>query len=260
MDPNVGSLILAGGKGTRTKLTAMNKVVLNLNGKPLVAKAVELMNGIASQTVVVVGMYADTVRTALAGYNISFAVQKEQLGTGHAALCGVSAFIKEPTHVLIGYGDHMMHYKKETIAKLLDAHIKHKEALTLVVSESDYLNELRYGRIIRNSDGCIQKIVEQKDADEKTLAIKEFNAGFYCARYDFLKSSLPLITPSIVTGEYYITDLVEIAKLQGKKVLPYHVPFQEVGIGVNTLQDLEKSGKINSYGLQDSLNRSSGLQ
>lgn len=250
MDNKIAALILAGGKGTRTRLTSINKVALPFQGKAMIVHAVNLMSEVASPTVVVVGKHAETVIKVLEGRPVTFAYQNEQLGTAHAALCGLTALEGIPvSHVLIGYGDHLMHYRKDTVLSLINMHVAKNEALTLVVSESDNVNELKYGRIIRSNDGTIQKIIEQKDADEKTLAIKEFNAGFYCVSYDFLKNGLPLIKPSPVTGEYYITDLIEIAIAQHKKVLPYHVPFEEVGWGVNTLQDLEISSKISRYGV-----------
>lgn len=250
MEQDVAAIILAGGKGTRTGLNSRNKVTLPFLGKPMVCRAVELVAGLVPQVVVVVGMYSDTVYEALKDYRVTYAVQEEQLGTGHATGIGLAALREPyPAHVLIGYGDHMMHYRTERIKDLLAAHRAKKEALTLVVSEADNVNELKYGRIIRNPDGSVSRIVEQKDADEATRAIREFNAGFYCASFEFLRKALPLIKPSPVTGEYYVTDLLEIAVSQGKKVLPYHIPFSEVGIGVNTIQDLEKSSKIERYGV-----------
>ncbi len=245
MSPKTAAIILAGGKGTRTRLTGMNKVALPFRGKPLIRYAADLMKDIASPLVIVVGSYGESVREVLAGYDVWFVNQPHQYGTGHAARCGLEALEPDPPeHVLIGYGDHMMHYRGETIRSLLREHMDKKEALTIVVSESDRVNDLKYGRIIRNGDGSIHEVIEQKDATPEVLAVREFNAGFYCVRYDFLTHALPLITPSPVTGEYYITDLVAIAVREKRKVLGFHIPFKEVGVGVNTLHDMEISGKI----------------
>jgi len=245
MSPKTAAIILAGGKGTRTRLVGLNKVALPFRGKPLIRYAADLLKDISSPLAVVVGSYAESVQEALKGYDVRFVTQPHQYGTGHAARCGLEALISDPPdHVLIGYGDHMMHYRPETIRSLLNQHVEKKEALTLVVSESDRVDDLKYGRIIRNADGSIREVIEQKDASPEVRAIREFNAGFYCVRYDFLRHALPLIKPSPVTDEYYITDLVEIAVREKRKVLGFHIPFAEVGVGVNTLHDMEISGKI----------------
>ena len=243
----IAAILLAAGRGTRIKSTDRNKVTLPFLNKPLIVYGVELMRDIADATIVVVGAYHESVMAALTGYDVLYAHQENQLGTAHAAMAGIEEMKRRslsPTSVLICYGDHTMFYKKQTVKNLLEIHEKEQADLSFLTTESPEANKLAWGRIIRDSGGHVTAIVEQKDATEEEKNIHEINPGFYLARFDFLEMALPQISPSSVSGEYYITDLIKIAVEKNKKIQAVKVPFTEVGIGVNQMQELDEGQKI----------------
>src|SRR3989338_8452761 len=117
-----GGIILAGGKGTRIQSTSVNKVALPFHGKPIIRYGVDLLRGITDPLVIVVGAYEESVKDVLKGNNLFFAKQIEQLGTGDAVKCALPLLPTTLKSVIVGYGDHMMFYKKVTITNLLDIH------------------------------------------------------------------------------------------------------------------------------------------
>ncbi|MBP9700044.1 NTP transferase domain-containing protein [Candidatus Woesebacteria bacterium] len=235
-------IILAGGKGTRLKSTDKNKTTLALRGKPLVQYGIDLYRAVTTDIVVVIGAFADSVKATLAGQDVLYATQSEQLGTGHATMVGVEKLIAEhrnPEYVFVGYGDHMMFYTPEMLVTMV-AEIESKKAvMCLVVMEYEDPNSLAWGRIIRSSNGDVDDVIEQKDASEEILKLKELNAGFYCFRFNFLKEAITKLKPSPVTGEYYLTDLVKIARQENQRVLSTLIPFEKVGTGINTAEQLQ---------------------
>ncbi len=241
----IAAIILSGGKGTRINSHSVNKVTLPLHGKPLITWGVDMVKQITGRIVVVVGAYEESVRKVLATYPVTYVYQDNQLGTAHAVQTGLSALMSDPPSVvLVGYGDHMMYYKAERVKDMISQHISNNNAVTIVVSECEDVDRLGYGRIVRNRDGSLRGIVEQKDADLNTRKIKEFNAGLYCFDWKFLSNTISLVQPSPVSHEYYITDLISIALEKNKQVLLYHMPYDEVGMGINSMQDYENSAKI----------------
>ncbi|MCR4326259.1 MAG: NTP transferase domain-containing protein [Candidatus Roizmanbacteria bacterium] len=241
-------IILAAGKGTRISSNGVNKTALPFNGKPMISYALDLYQETVDVTMVVVGAYADTLREAIAPYKPLVCVQEEQLGTGHAVSVAMrdiaKAKIGDPELVIVGYGDHMMFYAPQTIKAMIANHRKQQAALSLVTALHDEPNALAWGRVIRNAQGHAVKVVEQKDATEAERQVQELNAGFYVFDYAFLKKYIDTLTKSPVSNEYYITDMIERAVSNGYKVVPFTVPFSEVGIGVNTNEQLSESQKL----------------
>lgn len=245
MNSDVGAIILAAGKGTRINLKDTNKVTLPFLGKPIIEYGVKLMEGISDKTVVVIGTHAENVKEALKNHKVTYAYQTKRLGTGHAAKIGLLLFASSsPGIVLIGYGDHMMFYKKNTISQLIGLHKKTQAFVSIPTTVYQEPDKLSWGRIVRDKNGFIIDIIEQKDADENIRKIKEVNPGFYCFDYSFLKDNIHKLKKSSVTGEYYLTDMVKLAVSQRKKVVGLEVPFEEVGIGVNRLEELEQSQEL----------------
>lgn len=239
------SIILAGGKGTRMQSAQMNKVAIPFHGKPLIQYAVELLSPISSPVVVVVGAYAESVKESLSNYDVLYAVQEEQLGTGHAAQVGVEVLRSHnPKQVLVGYGDHMMFYRQKTIRDFLDEHIKNHATISLMSILHEKPDRLAWGRIVRGGEGQLLDVVEQKDATPKQRRITELNAGFYCFDFQFLLDSIYHIQRSPVTSEYYINNFITIAVAEHKKINVLQVPFTEVGIGINTQDELTLSEQI----------------
>lgn len=241
-DLKVAAIILAAGKGTRMKSTTENKVALPFHGKPIIKYAVEVMRSVASDVVVVVGSMAETVKSSLEGMNVRFAYQTEQLGTGHALQVGFKDLeVIKPDFVLVGYGDHMMFYKSERLKALVELHHKDCSSISLLTALYDDPNSLAWARVLRNDKDEVVGLAEQKDATEEQRSIQEVNPGMYCFSYDFLEEYLPQITKSPVTQEYYLTELLELAFKHGKKIVALTVPFEEVGIGINRPEELDKS-------------------
>ena len=239
---SVGAIILAAGKGTRMKSDTHNKVALPFHGKPIIKYAVEVMQSVASDVVVVVGAMADTVKASLEGMDVEFANQSEQLGTGHALQVGFKALGENKSDVvLVGYGDHMMFYKSERLKKLIELHTTEGASLSLLTAIYEDPNSIAWARVLRNDKNEVTGLVEQKDATDEQKAIQEVNPGMYCFSYDFLEEYLPMITKSPTTNEYYLTELLELAFKNGKKIVALPVPFTEVGIGINRPEELDKS-------------------
>lgn len=241
-DLKVAAIILAAGKGTRMKSTTENKVVLPFHGKPLIRYAVDVVQSVAQDTVVVVGSFAETVQKSLEGVSVTFAHQTEQLGTGHALQIGFKALNStHPDVVLAGYGDHMMFYKSARLKELIELHRSEGASISLLTALYDDPNALAWGRILRNEMHEVVGLVEQKDATDEQRSIQEVNPGMYCFSYEFLEEFLPQITKSPVTQEYYLTELLELAFKHHKKIIALPVPFEEVGIGINRPEELDKS-------------------
>jgi bifunctional UDP-N-acetylglucosamine pyrophosphorylase / glucosamine-1-phosphate N-acetyltransferase len=239
-------IVLAAGKGTRINSTQVNKVTLPFLGKPIITYAVDLLEGITDETVIVVGAYAESVTKALQGRQVTYAFQVEQLGTAHAAEVGLSQIKNKDSNclVLVGYGDHMMFYKKQSINRLIDRHLKAGAVVSFLSTKYHNPDHLAWARIERDSQKNVLDLVEQKDATETQRKIKEVNPGFYCFNLDFLQKYLPLIEKSPVSGEYYLTDLIKLAVKDKQKVNVEMVRFREVGIGINRMDELTESQEI----------------
>ncbi|MCS6956410.1 MAG: sugar phosphate nucleotidyltransferase [Patescibacteria group bacterium] len=241
-------IILAAGKGTRLKSKKTNKVTLPFLNKPLVLYAVDLMEKIAKKTIVVIGAFHQSVKEALKNKKVIYAYQKKRLGTGHAvkvALDKIDSLKLKPNLILVGYGDHTMFYRKQDIEKLINEHLRNKAAMSLITTKSNENEKLHWGYIIRDKNNNVVDSVEYKDAsDDIKRKINELNAGFYCFDFEFLKNNIKKIPKSLVSGEYYINSLVNIASKNNLKILGIEVPFSSVGIGVNTKEEFEESQKI----------------
>lgn len=243
-------IILAAGKGKRLNSTDTNKTALLFNGKPMIQYSVELFHSTMDQTVVVTGFAAETVKNAIPENlrrNIIFVKQEEQLGTGHAVKIALEDLKRRGIEfdlVLVGYGDHMMFYTPEVVKQLIRLHQETNAAMTLISTQYDNPEALMWGPVIRDADGRVVRVVQHKDATEHEQMMKEINAGFYCFDWSFLNQNVQKLQPSVVTGEYYITDLIDMAVSNGLRVSALCVPFETVGIGVNTSGQLEESQSL----------------
>lgn len=241
----IAAIILAAGRGTRMNSHMINKVTVPFLGKSLIIYSVELLQPIVQHLVIVVGVFDESVRNCLKDYQVLFANQKDQLGTGHAVKAGLEALENiNPSLILVGYGDHMMFYKQESIIKFIEFHKNENAVISLLTADHPDVDKFRWGRILRDKNHLVKAIVEQKDATIEQRKIKEFNPGFYCFNSDFLRDNIDKIKKSPVTGEYYITDLIKIAIDCRKKVVGYKIPFEEVGIGINAKEELVQSENI----------------
>ena len=217
---HIAAVILAAGKGKRMNLKEGNKVIASLGNKPIILHIVQFMQKLSIATVaVVVGHAKESVMQALEGEDVIFAEQTEQLGTGHALACALDVLPEYVTDVFVVYGDDAVFYNEKHLPvmnDLFEKHTEHQSAVTFLTIEQEDPTGL--GRIVRGEDDTVQAIVEEKDATLEQKKIKEINPGCFVFSVAFLKEYLPLVDKSPVTGEYYLTSLIDLAMKHGKKV------------------------------------------
>jgi len=240
---NLAALILAAGLGTRMK-SDRAKVLHELGGKPLAAYPVELALSLkAKPVVVVVGRQAETVSALLAdryGDAVRTALQKEQLGTGHAVMAAESALRGFSGTVAILSGDAPL-LARETVAALVRQTVRRKSPLGILISTLD--DPTGYGRVLRDPSGRVRRVVEQKDASADELAVREANMGVYAVQAKFLFAALKRIGRDNAQGEYYLPDLVRLAAEAGHEVVAVEAPGEET-LGVNDRRQLAQLEKI----------------
>ncbi|MEG2892922.1 MAG: bifunctional UDP-N-acetylglucosamine diphosphorylase/glucosamine-1-phosphate N-acetyltransferase GlmU [Clostridium sp.] len=231
-------LILAAGEGKRMK-SKLPKVLHKVCGKSMVDYIIDAVKGAnAEDTVVVVGHKADVVKGHL-GDKVKTAFQDKQLGTGHAVMCCEEFLEGKDGIVIVLAGDGPL-ITKETISKVFEYHMENGSAATILTANAPDPTGL--GRIVRNEKGEIEKIVEHKDATDKEREITEVNSSNYCFEIKDLVSALKKINNNNAQGEYYLTDVIEILKNEGKKVLAYKTDFKEF-MAVNSRDQLATAAK-----------------
>lgn len=243
-DKQLQVIILAAGKGTRM-YSSKPKVLHDLAGRSLVQHVVDTGKALNAESIsLVYGHGGEQVKNTLTDDQLIWCEQKEQLGTGHAVQQAVES-IKDTSIVLILYGDVPL-LRKETLEKLLQA--KDKQSLALLTAKLE--NPAGYGRIVRSCQSSssmaeypVERIVEEKDADETIKQINEVNSGVMAVNGDKLKQWLSKIGNNNAQGEYYLTDLIELAVKQGETVNSYIVQDDKEIEGVNNkiqLAELER--------------------
>lgn len=236
---SVSVLILAAGQGTRMK-SKTPKVLHKIAGKEMILYGIENVKGICDGLpVVVIGHGAGQVRETV-GERAKFAIQEQQLGTGHAVQQAEKALKGKSDLVLIFYAD-MPLLRKETFKALIRKQSRNSGPLTLLTINAD--DPRGFGRIVRREDGAVQAIVEEARADKEQLLISELNAGVYCAQSDWLWGALKKIKVS-PKGEFYLTDLVEIAAGEGKRVQTVELADETEGIGINNRVHLAEANAV----------------
>ena len=241
----VAIVILAAGKGTRMK-SDLPKVLHPFAGEPLVAHVARTAREIADTVVAVVGYKAEAVRDALAGTGTLFAEQREQLGTAHAVMQARAALAGFNGAVAVLSGDVPL-IRAATVRRLLALAAETGAAVTLLSAECG--NPAGYGRVIRDAGGAVSAIVEERDASPVQKAITEINGGIYVFDAPFLWSALERITPANSQKEYYLTDAVNIALTQGKKVAALKLPDAGEIAGVNTVDELAALSRARAGGI-----------
>lgn len=226
----VTAVLLAAGQGTRMK-TNLPKVLHPLCGKPMLWHVLEaLKDATTEKPVVVVGHGADDVQKYLAD-SAECVLQEPQLGTGHAAMQAEPLLKGKTDYVIVTYAD-MPLLRGETFKRLVETQRLNAGPLTLLTVIAD--DPRGFGRIVRKADGTVQAIVEEYVATPEQQQIKELNVGAYCFKADWLWDGLKRIEKNPKKGEYYLTDIVEIAVKDNLPVQAViHDDFMET-IGINT--------------------------
>ena len=239
-------VILAAGKGTRMH-SQIPKVLHPLAGKPMVQHVLETAAGLQpDRTHVVIGHGADQLREALAEQPVTFAVQAEQKGTGHA----VAQTLKQlgSGKVLVLYGDVPLLQRDSLKQLLASVDEQHMGLLTVTLADPT-----GYGRIERNDAGDAVAIVEQKDASHAQLAITECNTGIMAMTSAQLKRWLPQLSDNNAQGEYYLTDVIAMAAAEGIKVCTAQPATAFEVEGVNNRAQMARLERVYQRQLADKL-------
>lgn len=233
----ITAVLLAAGQGTRMK-SDLPKVLHPLCGKPMLWHVLEALNSAATEKpVVVIGHGAEAVQKYL-GESADCVLQEPQLGTGHAAMQAEPLLSGKTDLVIVTYAD-MPLLRGETFKQLVETQQINPGPLTLLTVIAD--DPRGFGRIVRNPDGTVQAIVEEYVATPAQQQIKELNVGAYCFKADWLWDALHRIEKNPKKGEYYLTDIVEIAVREGLPVQAVvHDDFIET-IGINTRVHLSEA-------------------
>jgi bifunctional UDP-N-acetylglucosamine pyrophosphorylase/glucosamine-1-phosphate N-acetyltransferase len=235
----LAAMVLAAGLGTRMR-SKRAKVLHQLGGVPMIARSLRPLETLGAQPVIVVVGYqaAEVEAASRAGSRaeLRFALQPELRGTGDSARCGLTALPEDfDGEVLIAYGDMPM-VTATTLIAFRRAHRESGAALSFVSVRLD--DPGAYGRVVRDEAGKVRAIVEARDASPAELAINEINTGFYCADARFLRSAVMELKPNNAQHEYYLTDIVEIARARQLNVNAWIADNPAEFAGINSREEL----------------------
>jgi bifunctional UDP-N-acetylglucosamine pyrophosphorylase/glucosamine-1-phosphate N-acetyltransferase len=239
-------VILAAGKGTRMRSQAP-KALFRFKDKPLIRWIIEAATRArgTKSPIVVVGHKAEDVRSEL-GAEFTYVEQKEITGTASAVKASLP-YLEHNDHVLILSCDQPL-IQSGTLEAVVSTLRRHPDALVMgVVRVEDYREWRstleRFGRVVRDFSGSVTNIVEYKDASESQRQILEVNPTIFGVRAGWLTEAIPKITPSAVSGEHYLTDIVVIAAGEGKSIKTINLSAEEA-FGINSLEDANRAGAI----------------
>jgi len=228
------AVILAAGKSTRMK-SDLPKPLHNLCGKPVTRHVIDACHAAGlDDVIVVIGHESARVKARL-GEDVSYVVQRQQLGTGHACAQAKKALGETLKHVVVLPGDAPL-IRPETLKMLCDRHISSGSSATIlsaILSDAGH-----YGRIVRKADGDVEKIVEAKDASPEILAIREINTSVYVFDADLLFKKLKLLKPRNIQAEYYLTDVIQLMVKDGKTAQAVVCEDATEALGINNRIEL----------------------
>ena len=233
------TIILAAGKGTRMK-SNLPKVLHKVCGRPMLEHVIDAARGAGSEReIVVIGSGADEVEKAIT--DVEFALQAEQLGTGHAVKMAKDKMADAEGTVMILCGDTPL-VSADLLEKFIENHEQTKATATVLTAMMP--DATGYGRIVRNQSGSVDKIVEHKDATEEELQIHEVNSGMYCFDVKALFDALEKVTNDNAQGEYYLTDVLGIIREQGLLINAFVTNAFTQILGINSRYQLATAERI----------------
>lgn len=234
------AIILAAGLGKRMK-SKLYKVLHPVCGKAMVAHVMDSVQAAqVERTVAVVGHGAEAVQQLL-GNRAEYALQAQQLGTGHAVMQAESLLKDEEGITFVLCGDTPL-ITAQSLIEMAESHQRSGAAAT--VTSAILSNPKGYGRVVRNESGSVEKIVEQKDCTEEEDRINEINAGMYCFDNQKLFQALQQVTNDNAQNEYYLTDVIGILKSQNEKIEAYVLPEESEAMGVNDRVALAEAERL----------------
>jgi bifunctional UDP-N-acetylglucosamine pyrophosphorylase/glucosamine-1-phosphate N-acetyltransferase len=248
MSENI-AIILAAGISSRMN-TKLPKVLHEVCGRPMLAYVIDACRQAGIQQLYIIVGYG---KEQVIDYfnddkDIVWIEQKEQKGTGHAVMCCKEHLCNFAGDTLVLCGDGPL-IRVETLGTLIEKHQREMSAATLATAILD--DPAGYGRIVRDSYGNIQGIIEDGDCTAQQKAIKEVNPSYYCFRNKVLFETLAKITPDNIKKEYYLTDALHLIIEGGHKVVAVTAVAAEDAMGVNSRQQLSEAGKIMQRRIQD---------
>jgi bifunctional UDP-N-acetylglucosamine pyrophosphorylase/glucosamine-1-phosphate N-acetyltransferase len=249
---NVAAVVLAAGIGKRMK-SKVPKVLHPVLGRPMLSYVIDAVREISpKKIVVVVGHGGDDVKESLGSNGIRFAEQKIQLGTGHAADCARKELEGFKGNILILNGDFPLITPK-SLKNLVKKHIDGRAEVSFLTA--DIAAPSGYGRVLRNGNGGVERIIEDKDASPAERKITEINSGTYCVKSGFLWDALRGLGSGNRQKEYYLTDIIEIARKKSRKVLGVLVRDPVEALGVNDRVQMSDIEVLLRKRINDSLMR-----
>ena len=241
MSRPLAAIILAAGKGTRMD-SVLPKVLHKVGGEPMIVHVIHTARDLnAEKIIAVLGYKYETVQKALANEAVECALQLKQLGTAHAVLQCQNLLSDFHGNILILYGDVPL-IKVETLSKLMEIHEKEEAVSTILTT--DLPNPTGYGRIMRDHDNSLMKIVEEKDATDEECQVSEINSGIYVFDAQTLFQLLPLVENNNSQNEYYLPDVVNlIIQEKGKVAIDKINNYIEIQ-GVNNTEQLTEVNEL----------------
>lgn len=235
------ALILAAGKGTRMK-SGRCKILHHVAGRPMILHVLEAVTSAGMEKIaLVVGHQSEEVKKSIDHPGVEYALQEPQLGTAHAVAAAKNLFERFDGHVLILCGDVPL-IAPLTIRNFITFHEQKASRLSVLTT---VLNEPRgYGRIVRNDEGQVLRIVEERDATQEEKKIREINTGIYLVEAQLLHSLLDRVQPNNAQGEYYLTDIVAEANRESVPVEAFPLEDSAEVAGINTRVDLARVSEV----------------
>ncbi len=234
---DTGIIVLAAGKGTRMK-SDLPKVLHPIQGKSMLAHVLDAARAVVNDRIyVVVGHKAEMVKNDVSGeFNVHFALQEQLIGTGDAVKSALSVVPSHIDTLLVLYGDIPL-ISENTLVDLVHTHkTGHYEATIITI---DLQTPFGYGRIVKDDDGFICRVVEEPDATFQEKEITLVNSGIYCFQKEMLAFSLDRIKCHNTQQEFYLTDVFEVMHSSGARIGDMQIKNTHEVLGVNTIEDLK---------------------